>query len=109
MRSRGRKRVNWDAELSKTERIRRRGIFISLLGFGIVVGFMFWADHESVGPDTSRKIIFTFCLMVGLFLTRLLFRRKERLLREREESEEEEQIRVLRRWRQEKDIDKWTT
>ena len=83
-----RRRVDWDEELRKTERIRRRGLFISALGFGVAVIFIFGAGQMSKGGlEISRKVIATFCFLIAMFLVRGVLRRRERLKREREERE----------------------
>lgn len=85
---RKRRRVDWDEELRKTERIRRRGLFISALGFGVAVIFIFGAGRlNKNGIEISRKIIFTFCFLIAMFLIRGVLRRRERLKREREEKD----------------------
>ncbi|MDR1377337.1 MAG: hypothetical protein LBJ22_07480 [Synergistaceae bacterium] len=90
MRHRHRRRVDWDEELRKTERIRRRGLFVSVLGFGVAVVFIVGASRMSpAGLDIGRKLIFTCCLVVAMFLARGVLRRRERLRREREEREED--------------------
>jgi hypothetical protein len=43
------------------------------------------------GIEFSRRVIFTFCLVIALFLVRGLLRRRERLRRAREEREEREE------------------
>ena len=90
MRRRVRRRIDWDEEIRKTERIRRRGLFISTLGFGVATAFIVGASRMgSMGVDISRKLIFTFCFVAAMFLMRGVFRRRERLRREREEREDE--------------------
>jgi hypothetical protein len=90
MRNRSRRRVDWDEEIRKTERIRRRGFFISALGFGVAVIFIVGVNRMGpIGIDVSRKLIFTFCFVAAMFLVRGVLRRRERLRREREEKEED--------------------
>jgi hypothetical protein len=86
--SRRRRRVDWDEELRKTERIRRKGFFISLLSFSVAIVVVMGAGRMNKGGiEFSRSVIFTFCLLIGMFLVRGLLRRRERLRREREERE----------------------
>ena len=95
MRYRERHRVDWDEEIRKTERIRRKGLFISALGFGVAVLFIFGTNRMGVGlVDVSRKIIFAMCFVLSMFIFKLAIRRKERLKREREEREELEWLRL---------------
>ena len=89
MRYRERRRVDWDEEIRKTERIRRRGFFISALGFGVAVLFMFGTNRAGVGfADVGRKFIFALCFLLSMFLMRTVLRRRERLKSEKQETEE---------------------
>ncbi|MDR3231429.1 MAG: hypothetical protein LBT65_08305 [Synergistaceae bacterium] len=90
MRSRRRRRIDWDEELRKTERIRRKGLFVSALSFCLAMSFIAGAGRLSKsGIEFSRKVIFTFCLVIAMFLLRGILRRRERLRREREERHDE--------------------
>ncbi|MDR2178921.1 MAG: hypothetical protein LBP21_01305 [Synergistaceae bacterium] len=92
-----RRRVDWDEELRKTERIRRRGLFVSALGFGVAAVFIMGAGRMSAaGIDVSRKLIFTICFVIAMFLLRGVFRRRERLRLEREEKEEIKIIKAIK-------------
>jgi hypothetical protein len=90
MRPRTRRRVDWDEELNKTERIRRKGLFVSVLGFGVAMIVIFGAGRLSEsGVVLSRKVIFTFCFLLVMFLVRGVLARRARLRRERAEREED--------------------
>jgi hypothetical protein len=98
---RRRRRVDWDEELRKTERIRRKGLFISALGFGAAMIFVFGAGRLNPGGvEISPKIVFTFCFVIAMFLLRGVLGRRERLRREREEREEREYLSMLERLNQ---------
>ena len=98
MKYRERRRVDWDEEVRKTESIRRRGFFISVLGFGMAAIFIFGAKRMGdVGIELIRKIIFAVCLVMSALILRIVLRRRERLVRERREKEEE---RIIERIRQ---------
>ncbi|MDR1978334.1 MAG: hypothetical protein LBQ42_06340 [Synergistaceae bacterium] len=89
MRYRNKRRVDWDEELRKTERIRRKGLFVSALGFGVAAIFVVGAGRMGpAGVDVSRKLLFALCFVAAMFLARGTLRRGERLRREREEREE---------------------
>ena len=97
MRFRERPRVDWDEEIRKTERIRRRGFFISLLGFVIAGVFIFAAKRmDDPGVDLIRKIIFTMCVVLSVLILRITLRRRERLKREQQEKEQEQIIERIR-------------
>ena len=96
MREKYRQRVDWDEEARKTERIRRKGLFISALSFAVAAAFIFGAGGlKESGVEFSRKVIFTLCLLIVLFLARVVLRRRGRLRRERQELEEELALRRL--------------
>ncbi|MDR1377846.1 MAG: hypothetical protein LBJ36_02180 [Synergistaceae bacterium] len=101
---RKRRRVDWDEELRKTEHIRRKGLFTSALGFGVAMIFIMGAHYMSPGGvEISRKIIFTFCFVIAMFLLRGILGRRERL---RQEREEREYVLALNHLRQGQDADK---
>jgi hypothetical protein len=80
--------VDWDEELRKTERIRRKGFFVSALSFCVAAAFVLGVGHmNKSGIEFSRRIIFTFCLLITMFLVRGALRHRDRLRREREERE----------------------
>ena len=97
MRYRERHRVDWDEEILKTERIRRRGFFISLLGFVIACVFIFAAKGmDDPGVDLIRKIIFAVCVVLSVLILRITLRRRERMKRIRQEKEQEQIIERIR-------------
>ncbi len=53
-----RKRVDWDAEIRKTENIRRRGIMMSIVSFASACAFIFGISKFSGQEfELPRKII----------------------------------------------------
>ena len=99
MRYRERRRVDWDEEIRKTEGIRRKGFFISALGFGMAALFIFGANRAGVGfVEVSRKFIFALCFLLSMFVMRTVWRRRERLKREeRERTAEQMRDELLKR------------
>ncbi|MBQ3402092.1 MAG: hypothetical protein IJG65_01780 [Synergistaceae bacterium] len=65
-----RKRVDWDAEIEKTEKIRRKGLFMSILSFGMAIAFIFGISR-STGADIEipRAVLFAviFCVSCVVF------------------------------------------
>ena len=65
-----RKRVDWDAEIEKTEKIRRKGLFMSVLSFGMAVAFIFGMSR-STGADIEipKTVLFAviFCVSCVIF------------------------------------------
>ena len=89
--TRRRRRVDWDEEIRKTDRIRRRGLGLSALSFAVAVAVIFGAGRMD-GFDVAlpRKVVAIACLVLGVFLFRIVLRRRARLNRLRQEREEEE-------------------
>jgi hypothetical protein len=84
MRERRRRRVDWDEEIRKTERIRRKGLFTSALSFGVALIFVAAAGRvNEIGAEIGRKVIFAFCFVAAMFLFRAALLRRARLRRER--------------------------
>jgi hypothetical protein len=89
VRERRRRRVDWDEEIRKTERIRRKGLFTSALSFGVAMVFVFGASRmNEANIEISRKVIVAFCFVTAMFLFRAVLTRRARLRQEREEAAE---------------------
>ena len=86
-----RRRVDWEGEIRKTDRIRKRGFALSALSLAVALGVIFGVGRMG-GIDVSvpRRVVAIACLILGIFLFRVVLRRRERLRREREEREFEE-------------------
>lgn len=81
-----RRRVDWDEEIRKTDRIRRRGLALSALSFAVALAVIFAAGRMGgVEVALPRKVVAIACLILGASLFRIVLRRRERLRREREE------------------------
>ena len=65
-----RKRVDWDAEIQKSENIRRKGLLMSVLSFGMAIAFIFGITR-STGADIEipRTVLFAviFCVSCVVF------------------------------------------
>lgn len=87
--TRRRRRVDWDEEIRKTDRIRRRGLGLSALSFAVAVAVIFGAGRMG-GFDVAlpRKVVAIACLILGVFLFRIVLKRRARLNRLRQEREE---------------------
>jgi NO-binding membrane sensor protein with MHYT domain len=86
MRERKRRRVDWDEELRKTERIRRKGLLTSALSFGVALAFIAgFARMSAAGVELGRKLVFALGAVIAMFLFRGALIRRARLRREREE------------------------
>ena len=47
-----RKRIDWDAEIQKTEQIKRKGLLMSLVSFAVAVAVIFGVSR-STGADVE--------------------------------------------------------
>ena len=74
-----RKRVDWDAEIRKTENIRRKGLLMSILSFGMAVAFIFGMSRYS-GNDIEipRSVLFAVLFCVSCVIFRVIVRNRNR-------------------------------
>ena len=76
-----RKRVDWDAEIRKTEQIRRKGLFMSILSFGMAIAFIFGMSRFT-GADVEipRSVLFAvlFCMSCVVFRAIVKHRRSRK-------------------------------
>ncbi|MBQ3653288.1 MAG: hypothetical protein II954_02595 [Synergistaceae bacterium] len=72
-----RKRVDWDEEIRKTERIRRKGLFMSLLSFGVAVAFIFGMSRFT-GADVEipRTVLIAVVFCVSCVVFRAVMRHR---------------------------------
>ena len=76
---RTRRHVDWDEEVKKTEKIRSRGLKISLLSFCVAIaaigGANFYVGKPLVGGFVLKvSFVFLFVVILCLFLARWLGR-----------------------------------
>lgn len=83
-----RRRVDWDEELRKTERIRRRGFALTGLSFAVALGVIVGVGRlGGVNVALPRKVLALAGLALGVLLFRVVLRRRQRLRQESEEGE----------------------
>ena len=72
-----RKRVDWEEEIRKTERIRRKGLFMSLLSFGVAVAFIFGMSRFT-GADVEipRTVLIAVVFCVSCVVFRAVMRHR---------------------------------
>ena len=72
-----RKRVDWDAEIQKTENIRRRGLLMSVLSFGMAIAFIFGMSR-STGADIEipRTVLFAVIFCVSCVVLRVIMKHR---------------------------------
>ncbi|MBQ3694189.1 MAG: hypothetical protein IJP97_04530 [Synergistaceae bacterium] len=82
-----RKRVDWDAEIQKTEKIRRKGILMSILSFAMAAAFIFGMS-KSTGNDIKIPgtvlIAVIFCVSCFVLRAVMKYRSKRRKRDERD-------------------------
>ncbi|GHS90546.1 hypothetical protein AGMMS49957_16790 [Synergistales bacterium] len=95
-----RRRVDWDEEIRKTERIRRRGFFVSAMSFGFAMAMIAGArTMGDSGIQISRKVIALACLCAAFFIFRVTWKRRSRMKAEQENKETLEALRKLKELR----------
>ena len=65
-----RKRVDWDAEIQKTEKIRRKGLLMSILSFGMAIAFIFgMTRYTGADVEIPRSVLIAviFCVSCVIF------------------------------------------
>ena len=76
-----RKRVDWDEEIRKTERIRQRGLLMSGFSFALAIALIFGISKFG-GEDIiiPKSIIFAviFCVSFIVFRAVIKYRRRKR-------------------------------
>lgn len=72
-----RKRIDWDEEIRKTENIRRRGLFMSLLSFGMAAAFIFGMSR-STGADIEipKTVLFAALFCVSCVILRVIMKHR---------------------------------
>ena len=92
-----RRRVDWGEEVRKTERIRRKGFFLSAISFAFALALIAGARSMSdSGIQISRKVIIAACFCAAFFIFRATWKRKNRMQREREDREALEALRKMK-------------
>ena len=85
-----RKHVDWDAEIRKTERIRRRGLIMSGVSFAVAAAFIIGVWRMG-GEDIAlpRKVLSVVCLAAACLVFRAVLKHRARVRnRGREEDAE---------------------
>ena len=72
-----RKRVDWDAEIRKTENIRRKGLLMSVLSFGMAIAFIFGVTR-STGADVEipKTVLFAVIFCVSCVILRVIMKHR---------------------------------
>ncbi len=75
-----RRRVDWDAEIRKTERIRRRGLIMSGVSFAVAAAFIIGVWRMG-GEDIAlpRKVLSVLCLVAACLVFRAVQKHRARM------------------------------
>ena len=73
-----RKRVDWDAEIQKTEQIKRKGLLMSVISFAFAVAFIFGISR-STGADIEipRAVLLTVAFVVSFVVFRAVVKHRK--------------------------------
>ena len=75
-----RPRVDWDAEIRKTEKIRRKGLLMSALSFAMACAFIF-GMHKYTGASVEipKTVLFAVVFVVScVIFAKVMKRRKKK-------------------------------
>ena len=73
-----RKRVDWDEELRKSEKIRRRGFFYTLGGFALALFWILGARQMQRNYSFGPLVVLFFFVAAGTLLFTVLSRRRKK-------------------------------
>lgn len=81
-----RKKVDWDAEIEKTERIKRRGLFMSGLSFALACVLIFGMGRTT-GTDIElpKSVLTALCFFVSCVIFGVVMKRRAKKKQERQE------------------------
>ena len=81
-RYRHRPRVDWDEEIKKTERIKRRGIIMSVISFCVAIAFIFginkFAGSGAGGLEIPKSVLAAACFIVSCLILRAVIKHRQR-------------------------------
>ena len=72
-----RKRVDWDEELKKSEKIRRRGFFYTVGGFALTLFWILGARQMQRNFSFGPLVVLLFFVAAGTFLFTMVIRRRK--------------------------------
>jgi len=71
-----RKKIDWDEELKKTERIRIKGFRYTAAGFALALFWLLGARHMQREISFAPMLLSIFLVILGVFLFILVLRKK---------------------------------
>jgi len=72
-----RKKIDWDAEIEKTEKIKRRGFFMSGLSLALACVLIFGMSKATGAEiEIPRAVLVTVCFFVSCIIFAVIMRRR---------------------------------
>ena len=83
-----RKRIDWDAEIQKTENIKRRGFLMSGLSFALACVLIFGMSKATGNEiEIPRAVLVTICFFVSCVIFGIVIKRRSKKRKELKENE----------------------
>ena len=84
-----RKKIDWDAEIEKTEKIKRRGFLMSGFSFALACALIFGMSRATGAEiEIPRAVLVTVCFLVSCVIFAVVMRRRARKKKEFESENE---------------------
>lgn len=72
-----RRRVDWDEEIRKTEKIRRKGLLMSILSFGMAAAFILgMGKYTGADIELPRNVLLAVAFCVSCVIFRAVMKRR---------------------------------
>ncbi len=70
--------MDWEAEINKTEKIRRRGIIMSVLSFCVAVAVILGFGKFAAGADIAvpKSVLATGCFIMAFLVVRAVIKHR---------------------------------
>ena len=73
-----RKRVDWDAEIQKTEQIKRKGLLMSLVSFAVAVAVIFGVSRSTgANVEIPRAVLMAVVFLVSCVVFRAIVKHRK--------------------------------
>ena len=83
-----RKKIDWDAEIQKTENIKRRGFLMSGLSFALACVLIFGMSKATGNEiEIPRAVLVTICFFVSCVVFGIVIKRRSKKRKELKENE----------------------
>ena len=85
-----RKKIDWNAELEKTEKIKRRGFLMSGLSFALACVLIFGMSKATDAEiEIPRTVLTAICFFVSCVIFGVVIRRRAKKKKEAKEAQEQ--------------------